>query len=136
MFIAEHKESHSKRCKTDEFRQKISNSLKEYRKHHPFTEEHRKRLSDSAKGNHNFGSGDTRSIGCYCIDTNTGDRHDFHSYKEAGQWWHNTYHPFGTKYVECTMQRKIKACIKDGKCYFGNKRNEKVFDDIQWFKSE
>ena len=30
--------------------------MKKYRNEHPFTEEHRKRLSKSAMGNHNFGN--------------------------------------------------------------------------------
>lgn len=47
-----------------------------------FTEAHRKHLSEAAMGNHNFGSGDTRSIGCYCIDS-IGIEHHFHSYRDA-----------------------------------------------------
>ena len=79
-----------------------------------FTKEHRKRLSDSMRGNHNFGTGDTRSIGVGCI-LDTGEKFEFHSMRDAGKWWFNTFHPFGEHYAECVFQRKIKKSIKGEK---------------------
>lgn len=116
------REKHSDSMKCEDVRHKISNTLKAYRKDNPFTEEHRKNLSKSMMGNHNFGSGDTRSIGCYCIDEN-GVRHDFHSYKDGGIWWFDNYKPFGNKYVQCTLQRKIIKSI-----------NGELDNPIRWFK--
>lgn len=95
-----------------ETRENISYGLKKYRESNPFSLEHRKKLSESAKGNHNFGTGDTRSVGCFSIDEN-GQRKEFHSYKEGGIWWYENYKPFGNKYVQVTLQRKIVKSINE-----------------------
>lgn len=126
------KKHHKASLEKPEVRQKISKSLKLYRQQHPFSEEHRKHLSDSAKGNHNFGTGDTRSIACYCIDENNLEHH-FHSYKEAGIWWFNNYKPFGEKYHQVTYQRKIIFCIENGFCYFGRNK-AKLINNLLWYK--
>lgn len=76
-------------------------------------------------GNHNFGSGDTRSIPCYCIDADGKILH-FHNYKQGGIWWFNNYKPFGDRYVQVTLQRNIKKSIE--KCI--------KINGIQWFKDE
>ena len=112
MDIESVKTKHDKVMQSKEVRDKISKSMKEYRATHPFTEEHRRRLSEKAKGNHNFGSGDTRSIGCYCIDVD-GKEHHFHSYRDAWKWWSSVPNGFDTK-SECVYQRKIKQSIKTG----------------------
>ena len=122
---------HKASLEKPEVRQKISKSLKLYRQQHSFSEEHRKHLSDSAKGNHNFGTGDTRSIPCYCIDEHNIEHH-FHSYKEAGIWWFDNYKPFGDKYHQVTYQRKIIYCIENGFCYFG--RSSKKINNLLWYK--
>lgn len=128
------KQRHDTSMSSAEVRHKISNSLKSYRKEHPFTLEHQLALSKSAMGNHNFGSGDTRSIACYCIDSD-GSRHDFHSYKDAGMWWYNTYKPFGEVYVQITLQRKIVASI-NGKPITWHKGQDKILiDNIKWYKN-
>ena len=72
--------------------------MKEYRRNVPFSDEHRRNLSLAMTGNHNFGTGDTRSIPCRCADTN-GDILHFHSYKQGGIWWFNKYKPFGDRYI-------------------------------------
>lgn len=131
MFCDKTKIKHSNKMRSDEVRNKISKSMKEYRKRNPFTDEHRKKLSEKAKGNHNFGTGDTRSIPCYCIDED-GQRYDFHSYKDGGIWWYNKYKPFGEIYHQVTYQRKIIQCIKLGKCYFENK----IIENVKWYKRE
>jgi hypothetical protein len=136
MFDPIHKESHDNICRSEEVRSRISNTLKEYRKNNPFTEEHRKKLSQRAVGNHNFGTGDTRSIGCYCIDSNTNETHHFHSYKDAGIWWYNTYNPFNSIYAECTMQRKIKESIEKGFCQYGRGTHKITIENVKWYKEE
>lgn len=113
MFRADVAKKHSDRCKTEEFRNNVSTGMVEYRKNNTFTEEHRKNLSIAMKGNHNWGTGDTRSIGCYCVD-NEGNRTDFHSYKDGTVWWFDNYKPFGDKYVLITLQRKIRQSVETG----------------------
>lgn len=117
MAIDSVKEKHLKRMQSAETRTKISNSMKAYRLNNPFTEEHRKHLSESAMGNHNFGTGDTRSIGCYCV-LEDGSRFDFHSYRDAWKWWSKVENPFNTS-AECIYQRKIKQSIEDGYFTYG-----------------
>ena len=123
------KTKHDIIMQSDEVRSKISASMKRYRAEHPFTEEHRKKLSEKAKGNHNFGSGDTRSVNCYCIDE-LGVKHCFHSYLEAGIWWYETYKPF--PYSACVYQRKIKQSIELGYALYG--RDKQRFDFPVWYK--
>lgn len=135
MFIEEYKMSHLKLMRSDAVRKRISDSMKNYRKEHPFSEEHRKKLSEAAMGNHNFGSGDTRSIGCYCI-LEDGSRYDFHSYKEAGVWWFETLNPFNGNYSEPTFQRKIRDSI-NGKPISYSRGSQKILvNNIKWFKKE
>lgn len=131
MFLDDVKKKHDEKMRSKETRLKISESMKRYRKENPFTEEHRKRLSKSAMGNHNFGSGDTRSIGCYCILEN-GERYDFHSYRDAWKWWITINNPFDTK-AECVYQRKIKQSIKLGYFTYGRSNDNKYFYP-KWFR--
>lgn len=118
MFDADVKEKHSSICKTRRFRESISDSLREYRKNNPFSEEHRRKISEAMRGNRNFGSGDTRSIGCYCVDSR-GERHGFHSIKDGTVWWFDNYKPFGERYVLITLQRKIRKSIDTGESFGG-----------------
>lgn len=129
MDIESVKTKHDLIMQSETVRNKISVSMKEYRKTHPFTDSHRKKLSEKAKGNHNFGSGDTRSVGCYCIDE-FGVEHHFHSYLDAGKWWWENYKPF--PYSACVYQRKIKQSIDLGYATYG--RDNKVFEYPKWFK--
>ena len=129
---------HSETMKTKETRRNISAGMKKYRAEHGFSDEHRRKISEALKGNHNFGTGDTRSIGCYCI-LDTGERFDFHSYRDAGVWWYNTYKPFGenVKYAEPTFQRKIKNSIEGKPITYTTQtppRKKIVIDNIKWYK--
>lgn len=109
-----------------------------------FSEEHRKHLSEAMRGNHNFGSGDTRSVGVGCVLLDTGEKFEFHSIKEAGLWWYNTLHPFGERYAECTFQRKIKKSINGEKISYDinhdsnskhlNKEDIVEITNIKWYK--
>ena len=125
MFRENVKQKHANTCKTLEFRQHVSEGMKLYRQLHSFSEEHRRKLSEAMKGNKNFGTGDTRSIGCYCIDSD-GNRHEFHSYKDGTVWWFNNYKPFGERYVLITLQRKIKDSVENGTSFNG----------LTWYKIE
>ena len=130
MFLDDVKKKHAERMRSKETRSKISQSMKQYRKEHPFTEEHKRKLSEKAKGNHNFGTSDTRSIGCYCI-TENGDRFDFHSYRDAWNRWKTIENPFNTD-AECVYQRKIKQSIELG--YFTYGRNKIKYEYPKWYK--
>jgi len=127
MFIDSVKEKHQLKMSSRETREKISKSMKQYRKKNPFTEEHRAKLSAKAKGNHNFGTGDTRSLGVYCIVDN--NEYHFHSIKEAGKWWYENYNPF--PYSVCTYQRKIQQNIKLGFSTYG--KTPIMIDNIKWY---
>lgn len=135
MYCPQCAQHHRERLASAETRQNISNGLKLYRKDNPFTDLHRARISEALKGNHNFGSGDTRSISCYCIDE-FGDRYDFHSYKDAGLWWFHKYKPFGDKYVQPTLQRKIIQSINTGKIIYNNRGRLIIIDNIKWFRND
>ena len=132
MFSEIVKSKHDDIMRSDEVRQKISKSMKEYREKHPFTVEHRNKLSKSAMGNHNFGNTDTRSVECYCIDENN-VRHDFHNYEIAGKWWQENYNPFNCNYNYATFRRKIIDCINTGRCNYGRGFSKIVVDNIKWF---
>lgn len=128
MFTDIVKTKHTNIMRSEITRSKISKSMKEYRKIHPFSEEHRKKLSEKAKGNHNFGTGDTRSICCYCI-TACGNRYNFHSYRDGYKWWRTVDNPFNTD-AECIYQRKIKQSIQCGYYEYKGMR----FDFPKWYK--
>ena len=130
MDIESVKTKHDKVMQSAEVRAKISNSMKRYREVHPFTAEHRKKLSEKAKGNHNFGSGDTRSIGCYCVDVD-GIEHHFHSYRDAYRWWSSVFNVFDTN-AECVYQRKIKQSIQTGLYTYKGE----TYGMPKWYKEE
>jgi len=122
---------HKQRMQSEETRSKLSATMKQkIAEGRFFTEEHRKRLSEAAKGNHNFGSGDTRSIGCYCILEDS-TRHDFHSYRDAWQWWKTVDNPFDTQ-AECVYQRKIKQSITSGYYTYGHSKIK--YEYPKWYK--
>ena len=132
MDIESVKTKHDKAMRSPEVRNKISVTLKKYRAEHPFTEEHKRKLSQKAKGNHNFGSGDTRSIGCYCVLEN-GEQLHFHSYRDAYKWWVTVDNVFNTK-AECVYQHKIKQSIKNG--YYTYKHNKTKYNYPRWFREK
>lgn len=122
---------HDEIMRSPEVRKKISESMKSrIAKGEFFTETHRKKLSERAKGNHNFGTGDTRSIGCYCIDVD-GLEHHFHSYRDAWIWWSSVPNVFDTK-TECIYQRKIKQSIQTGLYSYKGE----TYGMPKWYKEE
>lgn len=132
MDIESVKTKHDLIMQSDEVRNKISESMKKYRRENPFTDEHRRKISEKAKGNHNFGNSDTRSIGCYCILEN-GEQLHFHSYRDAWQWWKTIVNPFDTD-AECIYQRKIKQSIEKGYYTYHYNHNKIKYEYPKWFK--
>lgn len=130
------KEKHRVRVQSEENRRKISESMKKKIADGKFfTEEHRSKLSQKAKGNKNGEGNPSHSIGCYCIID--GMRRDFNNYKEAGIWWYMKDKPFGDKYSQATYQRKIIDCIETGECKFQRKDKSYVHitkDNIEWYR--
>ncbi len=121
---------HKLKMQSSEVRQKLSATMKKkIADGNFFTPEHRAKLSKSAMGNHNFGSGDTRSIGCYCI-TVDGEELHFHSYRDAWNWWKTIDNPFNTT-TECVYQRKIKQSISVG--YYTYGRPSVKYEYPKWF---
>ena len=127
------RQHHAEKMRTLETRQNISAGRKKYIAEHGFSDTHRKHLSESAMGNHNFGTGDTRSIPCYCI-LSTGERYDFHNYRQAGKWWYETLKPFGEHYAEPTFQRKIKASIDGKSIKYKAGKEEYLVTNIKWYR--
>lgn len=127
------RERHRLKMQSAEIRNKLSNTMKQkIADGRFFTPEHRAKLSEKAKGNHNFGNSDTRSIGCYCI-LESDERLNFHSYRDAWHWWSNVDNPFDTK-TECVYQRKIKQSIECGYYTYHYNRNGIKYEYPKWFK--
>lgn len=121
---------HKLKMQSREVRKKLSDTMKQkIARGEFFTPEHRANLSKSAIGNHNFGTGDTRSIGCYCI-TSAGETKHFHSYRDAWNWWKTIDNPFNSQ-AECVYQRKIKQSIEFG--YYTYGRNHIRYEYPKWF---
>lgn len=129
MFNGKVKKKHDTIMGSKEVRDKISKSMKAYRKQHPFTDDHRQKLSQKAKGNHNFGTGDTRSVGCYCVVD--GKEYHFHNFLQAGKWWYENYKPFPYSYS--VYKNKIRMSIKKGYCWYGRPKERIYIDNIKWY---
>lgn len=112
------KEKHDKIMQSDEVRQKISKSMKEYRKKNPFTEEHRRKLSEKAMGNKHF-QGHKRTLEAieatnkshykkvYCVDINNNVIEKFDNVKSAAEWWFNNgYNSVKNSHLLCDMIKR------------------------------
>lgn len=132
------KEKHDTKMRSEEVRQKLSNTMKQKIADGKFfNEHHRAELSKKAMGNKNGENNPSHSIGCYCVID--GVRRDFKNYKEAGIWWYMKDAPFGEKYSQATYQRKIIDCINTGECKFQKKDKTYIHitrEDIQWYRKE
>lgn len=146
MFQEKTKNAHDEKMRSSEVRQRISESLSNYRKEFGFSDEHIKNIKTTREKrkaeraalglnfyNHpeNFA---TRSRAVYCI-LDSGERHDFKSILEAGKWWYETYKPFGETYSTATYQRKIEKSIAGEEISYGNKTHKKhvIITNIKWF---
>ena len=125
------KDAHDKKMRTEEVRNKISKSLKEYRINNEFSEEHRKNISNSMLGNKNF-FGHKRSQesidktsralqkGVYCVDKLGNKVNEFDSIKSACEWLNSIN---CTNYTYKQLHKKIrKSCVSDS-----------FVDDLKWY---
>ena len=136
-------------------REKISKSLREYRKDHSFSQDHRQKLSKKAIGNSNFKQKhenkvvgfdtvnnpierevyttcQTRCKPVWC-ELASGEKYCFNSIKEAGIWWHNKFAPF-RYYSTCVYQRKIQNSINGEEVFYFDKEAHKKYKikGIKW----
>lgn len=100
MFSPVVKEKHDAVMRSADVRQKISQSMIQYRKENPFTKEHREKISDKLKGNKHFEghhlteehkqilkSSHYKQVYCEGADGNF-IKH-FDTVQQAAQWWYN-----------------------------------------------
>lgn len=92
------KEKHDNIMRSDDVRLKISQSMKQYRQENPFSETHRKKISEKLKGNKHFAGhhitdehkealNKSHYKKVYCIDHDNNIVARFDSVQKAAQWW-------------------------------------------------
>ena len=118
MFLDDVKQKHLESMRSDETRAKISKSMKQYRKEHPWTDEQKQKFSKSKLGNKNF-SGHHLSVEhreainkklrkkVYCINEQGEKRQEFNSVKKAAMWWYeNGFSDRKNYYDLCNVIKK------------------------------
>ena len=94
------KEKHDNIMRNEDVRLKISQSMKQYRQENPFSETHRKKISEKLKGNKHFAGhhitdehkealNKSHYKKVYCIDHDNNIVARFDSVQKAAQWWFN-----------------------------------------------
>ncbi len=145
------KAKHDAKVASQEVRDKISQSLSDYRKENGFSEEHKQKIKDSrekrlednkAQGLNYYGTkirenGEcgqnqqyaTRSIKVKCYYE--GKEYYFDSIREGAIWWYNT-RPLkpGYPFNEAMYQRKIKQFLKGSQPTY----KDVIIDYIKWEK--
>lgn len=92
------KEKHDNIMRSEDVRLKISQSMKQYRQENPFSETHRKKISEKLKGNKHFAGhhitdkhkealNKSHYKKVYCIDQDNNIVARFDSVQKAAQWW-------------------------------------------------
>lgn len=98
MFLDDVKQKHLESMRSEETRKKISATLKNYRKEHPWTEEQKRKFAESKYGNKNFAGHHLtpehrEAINkklrkkVHCIDENKNVVAEFNSVRDAAKWW-------------------------------------------------
>lgn len=99
MFLDDVKQKHLESMRSDETRRKISQSLKQYRKEHPWTDEQKRKFAVSKYGNKNFAGHKLtpehrEAINkklrkkVYCVNEMGEIIDEFDSVKSAAEWWY------------------------------------------------
>ena len=99
MFLDDVKQKHLESMRSDETRRKISQSLKQYRKEHPWTDEQKRKFAVSKYGNKNFAGHKLtpehrEAINkklrkkVYCVNEIGEIINEFDSVKSAAEWWY------------------------------------------------
>lgn len=114
---------------SEEVRNKISTSLKQYKQKYGLSDQHRQNISNALKGTHNFkGHCDSRNIGVYCVIDST-TKYTFKSKRDAAIWWYKTM-PFTKKFVEITYTRKINDSINGITLQY---KGKPIQQSIKWY---
>ena len=115
------KAKHDKIMRSDDVRLKISQSMKQYRKENPFSENHRKKISEKLKGNKHFAGhhitdehkkalNKTHYKKVYCIDCANNIVAKFDNVQSASRWWFNN--GYNTVKNELSLCDRIKYSNK------------------------
>jgi group I intron endonuclease len=99
MFLDSVKQKHLESMRSDETRAKISKSMKQYRKEHPWTDEQRRKFAKSKYGNKNFSGHHLtpehrEAINkklrkqVYCVNEQGEVVEKFNSVTDAAKWWY------------------------------------------------
>ena len=130
MFLDEVKQHHLDAMRSDDTKAKISASMKQYRREHPWTEEQRHKFAISKYGNKNFAGhkltdshkdalNKSHYKKVHCIDIQGNIIAKFNTVKSAAEWWFNNgYNNVSSAYRLCDY---IKASSKDNKYIKGLK---------------
>lgn len=130
MFLPSIKQKHLESMRSLETRLKISNSMKEYRKKHPWSAEQRQKFANSKYGNKNFAGHKlteehkealrkVKYKPVHCIDENGSLVKRFDTVQLAAKWWHeNGYDNLKDWHQCCDI---IKASSKQNKYIKGLK---------------
>lgn len=130
MFLDDVKQKHLESMHSNETRAKISKTMKEYRKEHPWTEEQKRKFAESKYGNKNFAGhkltekhiealNKSHYKSVYCIDENENVVERFDTVQLAAKWWYdNGYNTVKDWHKLCD---NIKASSKQDKFIKGLK---------------
>ena len=111
------KEKHDNIMRNEDVRLKISQSMKQYRQENPFSETHRKKISEKLKGNKHFAGhhitdehkealNKSHYKKVYCIDHDNNIVARFDSVQKAAQWWFNN--GYNTVKIPNDLSNRIK----------------------------
>lgn len=117
------KEKHDAIMRSDDVRLKISQSMKQYRKENPFSENHRKKISEKLKGNKHFAGhhitnehkealNKSHYKKVYCIDHDNNIVAKFDNVQSASKWWFNNGYD--------TVKNELSLCDR---IKYSNKKN-------------
>ena len=130
MFLDKVKQKHLESMRSPETRAKISKSMKEYRKEHPWTEEQKRKFAKSKYGNKNFAGhkltkehiealNKSHYKKVYCINENNEIVAQFNTVQSGAKWWYdNGYNTVKDWHNLCNT---IKASSKHDKFIKGLK---------------
>lgn len=130
MFLDDVKQKHLESMRSDETRAKISKTMKEYRKEHPWADEQKRKFAKSKYGNKNFAGhtltekhkealNKSRYKRVYCINEQGEKICEFNSVKLAAKWWfENGFSDRKNYYDLCNV---IKKSNKENKFIRGLK---------------
>lgn len=123
MFCEKTAKKHDDVMRSDEIRNKISQSMKKYRKEHPWTDEQKRKFAKSKYGNkyfvgHHLTPEHREAINkklrkkVYCIDENGNKVAEFNSVKAGAEWWCKRSFPERKNYYDLCNYIK-KSNVKD-----------------------